>query len=139
VKNWIMVVLVGLGLAGCEQTQTTGDCGAEIVEDVAEDGSPFTAVPLNEQCSDHVDCASNECVPVVGAPSEDAGSCWSNEFVGCEVVNFASWVVQGFCDDRVLVVCQIEMTPQMEENCVAPSESLAPWIANFQCCDPSLL
>jgi len=131
-----LVVLV-MGLAG------TIGCGNQttviVNEKTAEAGAPFVVASLNEQCNTNDDCASSECVPIVGADLPDAGSCWSDSFVGCERVNFPDWVIVDFCGAKALAVCQTALTAEMTANCVAPNGSAAPWIANFQCCDPSFL
>lgn len=119
---------------GCEQTTIV-----TIHEETAEAGAPFMVAPLNEQCEAHDDCTSKECVPIVGADSSDAGSCWSDSFVGCERVNFPDWVIVDFCGANTLAVCQAALTPEMMANCVPTMGSVAPWIASFQCCDPSFL
>jgi len=125
------VACFGGCVAGCGDQTTT----VIVNEKTAEAGTPFIAAPLNQRCETHDDCDSGECVPIVGADLPDAGSCWSDAFVGCERVNFAV----DFCGTKALTVCQTALTPAMVANCVAPSDSLAPWIANFQCCDPSIL
>lgn len=129
----LLAGLMGLVLAGCEQSTTIGDCGGEVVSDAA---APFGLTPLNQPCTEHDECAHDECVPVVDAPPGHAGVCWNDTFHGCEIVDFPSWVVDGFCGARLLSVCQTELTPEMEARCDPPTDSLAPWIANFMCCDP---
>jgi hypothetical protein len=105
----------------------------------ADAGPSIIELPANDQCVDDDDCDSKECVPTVDAVVPNVGSCWSSEFVGCERVDFADWVVIEFCNDLALAVCQSAQTPEMAASCADPSGPLDPWIANFKCCDSSIL
>jgi hypothetical protein len=93
---------------------------------------------IDMPCSAHSDCESNECVPTVVHLPGTTGQCWDNAFTGCATVDFESWVKTAMCGERNLMVCQPDLTSDMQHACVPPEGGSAPWIANFMCCDPLL-
>lgn len=116
---------------GCEQSQVVSTC---VPNTSAK--APIVVVPANQPCVDRAECASDECVPIVNPAMGFEGVCWDSEFLGCEDVAFDAWIISEFCGTRVLRVCQVDLTPEQDAQCDPPVDSLAPWIASFQCCDP---
>jgi len=131
----IVAVLWCAFVLGCEQAQTVIVCGADSTDVV---NAP-SASARNQECLEHAECESAECVPTFDAPEGSAGVCWDDAFRGCDAVDFAAWVIDAFCGPRALAVCQWAPTAGTEAHCAPPSESMAPWVANFMCCDPSFL
>jgi hypothetical protein len=129
-KRFLLLVGVLLG-GGCEQQQVVSTC----VPDTSAK-APIVIAPQNQPCTDRSECASDECVPVVEPSAGFKGVCWEPDFVGCEDVAFDAWIISEFCGTRVLRVCQVDLTPEMDAQCDPPVDSLAPWVASFQCCDP---
>ena len=129
-KRFLLLVVVLLG-GGCEQQQVVSACVPD-----ASAKAPIVIAPQNQPCVDRSECASDECVPVVEPSAGFEGVCWDPGFLGCEDVAFDAWIISEFCGTRVLRVCQVDLTPEMDAQCDPPVDSLAPWIAAFQCCDP---
>ena len=134
-KKVFLVLGLVMGLVGCEQETVVGCDNDTVQASDPSKGAPFALSP-NQPCNVKAECALDECVSTVDPLSGYDGVCWSEAFVGCAVVNFEGWVIDAFCGTRRLEICQTAMTPEMETRCDPPVDSLAPWIANFQCCDP---
>jgi hypothetical protein len=127
-------LVLALGFApvamGCEQSTIVGECA------VPDEHAITIAAPSNVPCNDHGDCELDECVPLTSPQASFVGACWSDGFRGCHEVAFEAWVVDAFCPGRRLEVCQAQLDADADARCDPPTDSLAPWIANFQCCDP---
>jgi hypothetical protein len=143
----ISVLAICVTVVGCIQQESSSSCVDNDEQEASEappevgqgDGGTENVIAGNEPCSAHAECASNECVPTVVHAPDATGRCWSDTFNGCALVNFDEWVIDAMCGQRELAVCQLAANSEMQAHCVPPDGGAAPWIANFQCCDPSFL